>query len=243
MGEAVMAQAQIRFRWKLLTVVGGILSVLFAGLWVRSFFRKDRVGRGWEVRTTRPNPAAAGSDLIDTDAGSWELRSLWGLLVLEQQKETKVYDDRLAYPIVRVLPLTVQWRRFHEAGGPAQPLRFAQHKFLGLSHYQAFAWTTGHLPAATLPPLPWSNPGPISSSGRLTISTVPHWLLVLLTGLPGVVGGWKWHKARRRAREGVCGRCGYDLRAHKAGERCPECGTEIPTVPSATISGKPRSDR
>ena len=24
---------------------------------------------------------------------------------------------------------------------------------------------------------------------------------------------------------GKCRKCGYDLRAHKAGERCPECGT------------------
>jgi hypothetical protein len=28
----------------------------------------------------------------------------------------------------------------------------------------------------------------------------------------------------RRVRAGLCGRCGYDLRAHGGGERCPECG-------------------
>jgi hypothetical protein len=60
---------------------------------------------------------------------------------------------------------------------------------------------------------------------------------------------WLWVKDVRQTRrmrksnEQRCRKCHYDLRAHKAGERCPECGTEIPTVPSATISGKPRSDR
>jgi hypothetical protein len=27
---------------------------------------------------------------------------------------------------------------------------------------------------------------------------------------------------------GRCALCGYDLRAHKPGQKCPECGTEIP---------------
>jgi hypothetical protein len=31
---------------------------------------------------------------------------------------------------------------------------------------------------------------------------------------------------------GLCPRCAYDLRAHKAGDRCPECGTIIPQRPS-----------
>jgi hypothetical protein len=53
---------------------------------------------------------------------------------------------------------------------------------------------------------------------------LPHWLLILLT-IP--LPAW-WTtttlRDRRRAREGHCVRCGYDLRASP--ERCPECGAE-----------------
>lgn len=33
---------------------------------------------------------------------------------------------------------------------------------------------------------------------------------------------------RRRRTRGLCEACGYDLRAHKPGDRCPECGTPVP---------------
>ena len=41
-------------------------------------------------------------------------------------------------------------------------------------------------------------------------------------------------KAARDARTGLCPACGYNLLAHKIGQRCPECGTLIlpPTPPS-----------
>jgi ribosomal protein L32 len=34
---------------------------------------------------------------------------------------------------------------------------------------------------------------------------------------------------RRKAANaaGLCPKCGYDLRAHHAGDKCPECGTLI----------------
>ena len=32
---------------------------------------------------------------------------------------------------------------------------------------------------------------------------------------------------RKHSRCGLCVKCSYDLRAHKLGERCPECGTVI----------------
>jgi len=34
---------------------------------------------------------------------------------------------------------------------------------------------------------------------------------------------------KRSRRPGQCGKCQYDLRAHKPGDKCPECGTPIPS--------------
>jgi hypothetical protein len=44
--------------------------------------------------------------------------------------------------------------------------------------------------------------------------------------LPGVWWILRW-RDRRRKLEGHCVKCGYDLRAHRPGQRCPECGEGI----------------
>jgi hypothetical protein len=36
-------------------------------------------------------------------------------------------------------------------------------------------------------------------------------------------------RLRPAARQDVCRQCGYDLRTHKPGDRCPECGTPVPS--------------
>jgi hypothetical protein len=54
------------------------------------------------------------------------------------------------------------------------------------------------------------------------IAVVPYWMIVvILMALPG----WRGIRfARRRRPPGVCGSCGYDLRASRQSGRCPECG-------------------
>jgi hypothetical protein len=59
------------------------------------------------------------------------------------------------------------------------------------------------------------------------------WFVLLLTGfLPArravKLIRRKW-QARLAQRSGTCKKCRYDLRAHKPGDKCPECGTLIET--------------
>lgn len=58
----------------------------------------------------------------------------------------------------------------------------------------------------------------------------PFWLpAVLAVGMAGLFFRpiWKRRKLGRRRVAGLCASCGYDLRAHRAGEKCPECGAVV----------------
>ncbi|HSI34931.1 MAG: hypothetical protein ACAI43_27060 [Phycisphaerae bacterium] len=63
-----------------------------------------------------------------------------------------------------------------------------------------------------------------ATNGRLA---VPLWLVLLVTQVSPAIAFVRWRRRRRLRRVGSCPKCGYDLRGHAAGARCPECGTGV----------------
>jgi hypothetical protein len=64
----------------------------------------------------------------------------------------------------------------------------------------------------------------LGSEGHLWFA--PYWSYIVLL----LVASWDCYRLsmpRKGQPVGCCQKCGYDLRAHQAGEKCPECGTVI----------------
>ncbi|HEV8606514.1 MAG TPA: hypothetical protein VGQ99_14165 [Tepidisphaeraceae bacterium] len=59
-------------------------------------------------------------------------------------------------------------------------------------------------------------------TGKWIRLSLPHWFLILLFSLPGILHAAHRFKQRFRLRRGLCPTCGYDLRESKS--TCPECG-------------------
>jgi len=57
----------------------------------------------------------------------------------------------------------------------------------------------------------------------------PQWLAAGMAALPLAWALWRWWRAPPQPM-GICATCHYDLRAHKPGDKCPECGTLIVAV-------------
>jgi hypothetical protein len=70
---------------------------------------------------------------------------------------------------------------------------------------------------------------------RVHIWGVPHWFPACLLMLPlmWIVYSYFRTRAERRIAQGLCGNCGYDMRASP--DRCPECGTVKSAVTASTI--------
>lgn len=63
---------------------------------------------------------------------------------------------------------------------------------------------------------------------RYSYVAIPHWLLITITALLPVLRQCRTLTRFRRDHPGICGMCGYDLRATPS--RCPECGTPAGTI-------------
>ena len=62
---------------------------------------------------------------------------------------------------------------------------------------------------------------------RCRTLVVPTGYMAALLVLPALVLVARGRLSSRPARRGLCRSCGYDLRAHAKGERCPECGMAV----------------
>ena len=54
---------------------------------------------------------------------------------------------------------------------------------------------------------------------------VPSWFAVIVFGLLPGFRLWTWNRQRKRKRDNLCLKCGYDLR--ESPDRCPECGAAV----------------
>jgi hypothetical protein len=83
----------------------------------------------------------------------------------------------------------------------------------------------------------WPFPPPGTPIMHVAAFWVPHWSVQCLAWSPVLIAGFLGYRRRVRRRgrrsHGLCVTCGYDLRAHKLGGRCPECGTVIAEAPTA----------
>lgn len=66
-----------------------------------------------------------------------------------------------------------------------------------------------------------------------TFIIMPIWGVVIIAAVIPVLWGIGFQRRYSRRQLGCCLQCGYDLRAHQPGQKCPECGTPV----SARIRG------
>ena len=93
--------------------------------------------------------------------------------------------------------------------------------------YGSFSWV--------LASQPFGLTGACPSCRGMVLACAYSYLLAMLLALPAarilLALYALWRKAAK-IRKGLCWNCSYDLRAHKPGDRCPECGQMIAARPS-----------
>ena len=210
-----------------LVITGRIIAVTFcclslilcaaaAVLWVRGYVVVDVV----DVPRYVVTPEHA-------DSFTYRLSSGRGVVALNVERERTTWAAK-----VRVGSMRTQRRLFHVTLKPDQ-FRLQARTLWQKLGFNAHAWQG---------PL---NLGAFTHGMRGVFNVqrsewgvrLPYWLIVPATGVPPVLYLRRlvtWRR-RSRVRRGLCGRCGYDLRASTG--RCPECGEAIPERAAAAALG------
>ena len=96
--------------------------------------------------------------------------------------------------------------------------------FLGIAYFHVDPEVDLWLPRAT---------GSVIAHEGYDVVRVPFWTLFLMSAMlpamPLARRCLRSYRQCRSRRRNLCVHCGYDLRAHQPGDKCPECGTPIPT--------------
>ena len=216
---------------RVITIVCGVLGVLVVCLWVRSYWRVDIV----DVRTRfgqEPN-----GDWVWRHVKAWS--SMGGLIV---RREHHTWTN--ATPRKGVNRPRLGWTSAetgsdydHDPDDWLGPL----HMF-SVERVTNNNWITSDGEFASGVGIP-----PASGWGTLRYDGewlhVPHWAVALPLLIPPAVAFWRARRRRKRIAAGLCGGCGYDVRANTG--RCPECGARIepprdaPVTPGSTVSQPP----
>src|SRR5437764_1980686 len=180
------------FRW-LFTLAAAGSAVLFVGacgLWVRSYWRADRV-----------EMLAKGSEYRQTPLWMTSVISAKGGLGVSVSHSTQYYPDDASWRLGLARPTAMPWR--HESSeARAYPRWTSRGKASGWQGL-GFQWMRR---VRTDPDL-W---------GVQRSVVVPSWFAALLTAVLPVLWLSRWlllYRVARRARLGLCPACGYDLRA------------------------------
>lgn len=168
-------------------------------LWVRSYWRWDRLGGEGEIRLGDPQ---------------------WGGTALSASGRSIFTVWKRSSPRARPTPATA----LEHASFPTPARAATGTQDLGQLHFLGFVFERSESdPEGGRP----RNPGArlrVAAKQIIWNVTVPYWQVAVLFAITPTV--WTWRSARkRRARRqagGQCSACGYDLRATP--DRCPECG-------------------
>ena len=197
-----------------LAVVSLLLAVAVAVLWVRGYGGRDYLYRErWQRHD---------GGVVYRHEG---VRSAGGGIAItrfDQQYDTPHPPGHWAEQRWRFDRDTGQ-RGYPMSGVPEGEYASAGGKIRGSSR----RW--GGFERATLPQ--WLG-GPYRARSEQTYAVAPCWAwLLAFSVLPAtrIVALVRRRRRLRRARTGLCARCGYDLRATP--DRCPECGAVAPVTP------------
>jgi hypothetical protein len=197
-----MARPDSSIRWRVMR--RAIVPALFAALWITSVFGEFAWGRTWETVSACPLPRIPGGIGTDFHERECSIHSCRGSLTVLVRSEDSVWEG--IWPATK----SSQWFR-----------RWSQCDVAPCYLFESIFGEGNNYAYADM------GPQPLAHSRDVTTVPIPYFLLTTVAAIPLLRLLWS---NRRRRIAGLCRQCGYDLRAHRPGDRCPECGTFVPAT-------------
>jgi hypothetical protein len=138
----------------------------------------------------------------------------WARSYLSKNSHIETYDGKICILFWHgVLPTGADQQIYDPAHEKfmSVPMLLANSDTTSESHFLGFGLTKGNFVANV----------------AFQVVSIPIWFPLLLTAILAIVVIRARRRLNYRAKFGHCLSCGYDLRQSK--EKCPECGTAIPT--------------